>query len=54
MQKKIITNHHYIFSVPLYNDPMEARVSQRIADATGLSMETAEPLLVCHTKSKSL
>ncbi|XP_067309381.1 prolyl 4-hydroxylase subunit alpha-1-like [Pseudorasbora parva] len=28
------------------DDPVEAHVSQRIADATGLSKETAEPLLV--------
>ncbi|XP_051721185.1 prolyl 4-hydroxylase subunit alpha-1 [Ctenopharyngodon idella] len=40
------SSHRVSQSVPLYNDPMEARVSQRIADATGLSMETAEPLLV--------
>lgn len=39
-------NDHYIFSVFLQDDPVATRVSQRIADATGLSMETAESLLV--------
>uniref|UniRef100_A0A8C2A943 Zgc:152670 n=1 Tax=Cyprinus carpio TaxID=7962 RepID=A0A8C2A943_CYPCA len=33
-------------SVFLQDDPVATRVSQRIADATGLSMETAESLLV--------
>ncbi|CAM4588596.1 unnamed protein product [Leuciscus chuanchicus] len=33
-------------SVFLQNNPVEAGVSQRIADVTGLSMETAESLLV--------
>ncbi|XP_056116091.1 prolyl 4-hydroxylase subunit alpha-1-like [Rhinichthys klamathensis goyatoka] len=33
-------------SVFLSVDPVEAGVSQKIADVTGLSMETAEPLLV--------
>lgn len=33
-------------SVFLKDSPVDARVSQRIADATGLSMETAEPLHV--------
>uniref|UniRef100_A0A671LUI9 Fe2OG dioxygenase domain-containing protein n=1 Tax=Sinocyclocheilus anshuiensis TaxID=1608454 RepID=A0A671LUI9_9TELE len=33
-------------SVSLEHSPVDTRVSQRIADATGLSMETAEPLHV--------
>lgn len=43
----------YVFSVFLDDDdPVNARVSQRIEDVTGLSMETAEPLLVRHLNRK--
>ncbi|XP_058613888.1 prolyl 4-hydroxylase subunit alpha-2-like [Onychostoma macrolepis] len=41
-----ISKHRVSQSVFLQDDPVSARVSQRIADATGLSVETAEPLLV--------
>ncbi|XP_026063013.1 prolyl 4-hydroxylase subunit alpha-1-like [Carassius auratus] len=41
-----VSQHRVSQSVFLQDDPLSARVSQRIADATGLSIETAEPLLV--------
>ncbi|XP_077077969.1 prolyl 4-hydroxylase subunit alpha-1-like [Siphateles boraxobius] len=41
-----VSPHRISQSVFLYDNPMEAGVNQKIGDATGLSMETAEILLV--------
>uniref|UniRef100_A0A671LWK6 Prolyl 4-hydroxylase subunit alpha-2-like n=1 Tax=Sinocyclocheilus anshuiensis TaxID=1608454 RepID=A0A671LWK6_9TELE len=45
--KVLLKNHFLVFSVSLKEDyPVVARVNQRIADITGLSMESAEDLHV--------
>ncbi|CAM4588632.1 unnamed protein product [Leuciscus chuanchicus] len=41
-----VSDYRVSQSVFLRNNPVEAGISQRIADVTGLSMETAEPLLM--------